>query len=70
MSGSLPGEGWELRFTASEPRASEYAEEYRALGFEVRLERVNAAGADMPDASCGSCLSGVDVFEIWVRRPA
>jgi len=62
----LERQGWEYRFTASDPGLAEHVEQFRALGFEVHLERVRADGA--PDASCSTCLEGVPVFAIWVRR--
>ena len=59
--------GWEYRFSASEPRLAEHVQQFRALGFEVRLERVG--GDDAPDPSCSTCLEDTPVYAIWVRRP-
>ncbi len=62
----LEKQGWEYRFTASEPRLGEHVAEFRALGFDVHLERIGAD--DAPDASCSTCLEDRPVFAIYVRR--
>jgi hypothetical protein len=62
----LEKQGWEYRFTASDPGLTEHVEQFRALGFEVHLERVGVDGER--DASCSTCLQDVPVFAIWVRR--
>lgn len=47
--------GWEERFSAAGGRLEEMAAYYRALGYEVRVERV----VDLADgASCISCFGG------------
>jgi hypothetical protein len=48
----LKKEGWEKRFIMDEPRLSEMAEQYKTLGFEVRLEPVDLSGEE-----CTSCLN-------------
>ncbi|MBW2262685.1 MAG: hypothetical protein JRG91_11980 [Deltaproteobacteria bacterium] len=66
MEDVLDREGWEFRFTASDPRLTEHVEEFRALGFDVHLEKLGAH--DAPDASCSTCLEDRPVFAIYVRR--
>ena len=48
----LKKEGWEKRFTTDEPRLSEMVDQYRQLGFEVRLEPV-----DISSEECTDCLT-------------
>jgi len=48
----LKKEGWEKRFTIDEPRLSEMVDQYRRLGFEVRLEPV-----DISSEECTDCLT-------------
>jgi len=48
----LKKEGWEKRFTIDEPRLSEMVDQYRQLGFEVRLEPV-----DVSSEECTGCLT-------------
>lgn len=43
--------GWSRRFTAEEPRLSEWTELYRAMGLEVRQE----AFTPDPDEECQLC---------------
>ena len=62
----LEREGWEYRFTASDPGLAEHVEEFRALGFDVHLEELGAD--DVPDDSCSVCLEDGPVFAIYVRR--
>ncbi len=63
---TLEREGWEYRFTASQPGLDEHVAQFRELGFDVHLERIQAG--DAPDASCSSCLEDRPVFAIYVRR--
>lgn len=63
----LEEQGWQYRFTASDPALSEHVDSFRSLGFEVHLERL--ARGDAPDASCSTCLDGEPVFALYVRRP-
>lgn len=48
----LAAQGWEKRFVADLRRAKEAAELYRQMGFEVRLEPINAA--NLPQG-CDEC---------------
>jgi hypothetical protein len=50
---ALLADGWERRFVAEGSRATEMAELYRELGFEVRVEAVTAA--DLGEG-CADCL--------------
>ncbi len=49
----LKKEGWEKRFTIDEPRLSEMAEQYKALGFEVLLEPVGPSSSE----ECTTCIT-------------
>ena len=49
----LAREGWRKQFMANEPRLSEAVEEYKALGFEVRLEPVDV---EEDDGTCKACI--------------
>ncbi len=62
----LAADGWEKKFTASEPRLSEAKEMYESMGYEVRFE---AANTD-PSAGCTSCLSVAPDRNktIWIRK--
>jgi hypothetical protein len=62
----LERDGWEYRFTASDPGLSVHVEEFNALGFDVHLEKLGTD--DVPDASCAACLGDRPVFAIYVRR--
>lgn len=62
----LEAEGWEKKFTASEPRLSESREIYESMGHEVRLEPANTD----PSAGCTTC-PGADPDRnktIWIRK--
>ena len=48
----LKQEGWEKRFTIDEPHLSEMVEQYKELGFEVRLEPVDTSSEE-----CTECLT-------------
>jgi hypothetical protein len=50
----LVQQGWVRRMLTDEPRLSEAVEEYRKLGFEVRVEPVEPAS----EGGCTSCFSG------------
>ena len=58
----LAQEGWILRTTIGEPRLSEVVENYRAMGFEVHVERFGTASADTQDGetSCTTCYDAAD----------
>ena len=54
MSKGLKKEGWSRRTTIDEPRLSEIVEEYKLLGFEVRLEPVKL---EELDEDCRKCYA-------------
>jgi hypothetical protein len=47
----LEREGWKRMATYSEPRLSEMVDEYKELGFEVRLEDL-----DLESEECSDCI--------------
>jgi len=47
--------GWEKKTTIGEPRLTELAESYAALGWEVHVERYTADGR-----SCNTCFDAGD----------
>lgn len=51
----LASQGWTRRLLAGEPRLSEAVQEYRDLGFEVRLEEVDPA-ACQGEGRCAVCF--------------
>lgn len=64
-----PADGWERLSTLSEPRLSEMAENYRALGYEVDVRDVQTVAGD----GCNSCFDAArelgHVFgTLFVRR--
>ena len=62
----LVAEGFEYRFTASEPKLSDHVAEYTSLGFEVRLVPVTTD--ESPTEHCEPCIEGsAPVFAVWVR---
>jgi len=68
----LVAQGWVKQFTTDEPRLSEAVEEYRDLGFEVRLEAVDLA-ACAASGECAQCFQRPEVavrFKIIFTRPA
>jgi len=64
----LVKEGWRKQFMTNEPRLSEAVEEYKAIGFEVRLEAVDL---NEDDGTCKTCLKfAPDEFKvIYTRKP-
>jgi hypothetical protein len=65
----LIAEGWERRFLVGPERETEVTELYEALGYEVRLEKLE------PEAfseSCGACPAVVcrDHLLLYTRRSA
>jgi hypothetical protein len=59
----LQQQGWILRTTIGEPRLSEVVENYRAMGYEVHVERWSTGAA-----SCTTCYDGADkseAGEVW-----
>ncbi|KMY65667.1 hypothetical protein AAU61_21040 [Desulfocarbo indianensis] len=68
----LVTQGWVKQFMTDEPRLSEAVEEYRDLGFEVRLEAVDPA-ACAASGECSSCFQQPEIaarFKIIFTRPA
>lgn len=69
---AVPGpanDGWERLSTLSEPRLSEMAENYRALGYEVDVRDVQQANGD----GCNTCFdAGREIGQVfgtlYVRR--
>jgi hypothetical protein len=62
---ALEPEGWKRMATYSEPRLSEMVEEYKELGFEVRIEDV-----DLDSEDCAECiqLEPESTKTIYVRK--
>ena len=65
-------DGWERLSTLSEPRLSEMAENYRALGYEVDVRDVQRTD---PGTGCGTCFdAGKEMGQVfgtlYVRRSA
>ncbi len=68
----LQQQGWILRTTIGEPRLSEVVENYRAMGYEVHVERFGTATADTAGKadteSCTVCFDAVDkskASQVW-----
>ncbi|MCI0690897.1 hypothetical protein L0337_02705 [candidate division KSB1 bacterium] len=61
----LIAEGWERRFIADAKRAQDAIEMYAAMGHEVRLEPVNAAGLS---ETCSGCLEAFAQFSVVYTR--
>ena len=59
--------GWEKQTTYDDPRLTEFADTYRELGFEVRLEPLPPTDS----TSCTECLAHDPgrFRTIWTRRP-
>ncbi len=60
----LEAQGWLRRTTIGEPRLSEVVENYRAMGYEVHVERFQTAD----DASCTTCYddpAGQAPGKVW-----
>ncbi len=63
----LKREGWLRRGAAAEPRLSEMAELYRELGFEVRLEPLDA---EEKGPGCNVCYEeDPSKFKVIYTRP-
>ena len=68
----LQQQGWILRTTIGEPRLSEVVENYRAMGYEVHVERFGMTPAS-PSAkaegeSCTVCFDAADqtqASQVW-----
>lgn len=61
-------EGWEKKTTLGEPRLSEVAESYRALGYEVLVQGYQSGGP-----GCNTCFDagqemGITYGTVYVRR--
>ena len=67
MSKELEKKGWLKRTTIDEPRLSEIVEEYKSLGYEVRLEPVKLEDLD---EKCRRCYEKqVDKIKtVYVRK--
>lgn len=63
----LKRQGWEKRFTASEPRLSESVELYESMDFEVLV--LPATPQDMNEAECDECVDPNTLKTIYTRRP-
>jgi hypothetical protein len=68
----LQQQGWILRTTIGEPRLSEVVENYRAMGYEVHVERFGmtpaGAGAKSDGESCTVCFDAADksqASQVW-----
>ncbi len=60
-------EGWSKKFTASEPKLTEYAKMYEELGFDVRLEAITPQ--DLGEG-CNSCfMAACDLYRTIYTRP-
>lgn len=63
----LAKEGWERKFTTSEPKLAEFIKMYQEMGFEVHEEPLTREelGQD-----CGSCfVLAADIFRTIYTRP-
>ena len=62
----LERQGWVRRTTIGEPRLSEIAENYRAMGYEVHVERWRTGAAEGSD-ECTTCFDAADPSggEVW-----
>ena len=67
----LLAQGWVKQFMADQPRLGEAVEEYRELGFEVRLEAVDPAGC-AAEGGCVACFQSPEAAArfkvIFTRR--
>ena len=68
--GDLIAEGWTKRTTIGEPRLSEIAENYRQLGYEVRVVEHREPESD---DGCNTCLAadaemGKVVGDVYIRK--
>lgn len=61
---ALLAQGWQLQTTMDEPRLSELAENYRALGYAVFILRENVI------SGCGACYQGSGVGALYLRKVA
>jgi hypothetical protein len=62
----LRRQGWEKRFTASEPKLSEAVELYRSIGFDVLLEPLpDGEESDKTECAASGCTA---CFEVEKER--
>lgn len=61
----LEQQGWELKFTAKEPRLSEYVRMYEELGMEVLVEPM-----EEDPGQCQVCYGcSLDEYKVVFTRP-
>ena len=66
INAELAAQGWQWRCNSDERRGREIVENYRNLGFEVRLEPLNL---DDLDENCGACAPLLQqISAIYVRK--
>lgn len=63
----LVEQGWEKRFTVSEPRLSEAVELYESMGYEVLV--LPATPEELNEAECDACHDPDHVKTIYTRKP-
>jgi hypothetical protein len=64
----LQREGWVLRTTIGEPRLSEIAENYQAMGHEVHIEYFKAPKPALNEGTCTTCFDGPNAAsanQVW-----
>ena len=64
----LQQEGWILRTTIGEPRLSEIAENYRAMGHEVHIEYFEVPQPVSSESACTTCFDApgaASAQQIW-----
>jgi hypothetical protein len=61
----LRQEGWVLRTTIGEPRLSEIAENYRAMGQEVHIEYFEVPQPASQDSACTTCFDTPGASQVW-----
>ena len=69
LGAPTPDEGWQRLTTLAEPRLSEMAQNYRALGYEVQIREVQKTQA----TDCTTCLDAGEALgrvygTLYVRR--
>ena len=60
-------EGWEKKFTAMEPKITEYVKMYEEMGFEVHTEPVTREELGQECTSCYALT--FDLFQTIYTRP-
>jgi len=64
----LQQEGWVLRTTIGEPRLSEIAENYQAMGHEVHVEYFKAPKPASGEGACTACFDApgaASANQVW-----